>query len=66
MALALELPWEKWTDFLHPSQRSLVERTYAASARVAGLLARGRPSSRSIALCAWLARAVLPAFCGFR
>ncbi|MGZ5441494.1 MAG: 3'-5' exonuclease [Thermoanaerobaculia bacterium] len=26
---ALEAPWEKWTIFLHPAQRQLVERDYA-------------------------------------
>lgn len=25
---ALDYPWEKWTVFLHPAQRNLVERTY--------------------------------------
>jgi hypothetical protein len=25
---ALEFPWEKWTVFLHPDQRALVERTF--------------------------------------
>ncbi|MEI6064807.1 MAG: hypothetical protein WCQ26_09465, partial [Pseudanabaena sp. ELA748] len=31
---ALDYPWEKWTVFLHPSQRSLVERDYSGAARV--------------------------------
>jgi hypothetical protein len=26
---ALDFPWEKWTVFLHPEQRQLVERDYA-------------------------------------
>ena len=42
LALALDLPWEKWTVFLHPSQRSLVERTYAAPVRVAGSAGTGK------------------------
>ncbi len=33
---ALEYPWEKWLVFLHPSQRSLVEREYNGPARVSG------------------------------
>jgi mRNA-degrading endonuclease RelE of RelBE toxin-antitoxin system len=33
---ALEFPWEKWTVFLHPEQRDLVERDYAVTARVTG------------------------------
>jgi mRNA-degrading endonuclease RelE of RelBE toxin-antitoxin system len=30
---ALDYPWEKWSVFLHPSQRQLVERSYATGAR---------------------------------
>src|SRR5690606_11761978 len=26
---ALEYPWDKWTVFLHPQQRQLVERSYS-------------------------------------
>jgi mRNA-degrading endonuclease RelE of RelBE toxin-antitoxin system len=33
---ALEYPWEKWTVFLHPAQRQMVERDYAGPARVSG------------------------------
>src|SRR5262249_21863145 len=33
---ALEYPWEKWTIFLHPAQRELVERDFNGPARVAG------------------------------
>jgi hypothetical protein len=25
---ALTYPWEKWTIFLHPAQRQLIERDY--------------------------------------
>ena len=28
---ALDFPWEKWTVFLHPEQRQLVERDYTGS-----------------------------------
>ena len=39
---ALEYPWDKWTVFLHPSQRELVERNYAGPARVAGSAGTGK------------------------
>ena len=39
---ALEYPWEKWTVFLHPAQRQLVERDYGGPARVAGLAGTGK------------------------
>ncbi len=39
---ALEFPWEKWTVFLHPEQRELVERDYAGPARVSGSAGTGK------------------------
>ncbi|MGH7709290.1 MAG: UvrD-helicase domain-containing protein, partial [Vulcanimicrobiaceae bacterium] len=39
---ALEFPWDKWTVFLHPLQRSLVERDYSGPARVAGSAGTGK------------------------
>jgi mRNA-degrading endonuclease RelE of RelBE toxin-antitoxin system len=39
---ALDYPWEKWTVFLHPEQRDLVERDYAGSARVSGSAGTGK------------------------
>jgi hypothetical protein len=33
---AFDFPWEKWTVFLHPDQREMVERDYAGPARVSG------------------------------
>ncbi len=39
---ALEFPWEKWTIFLHPAQRELVERDYAGPARVSGSAGTGK------------------------
>ena len=39
---ALEYPWDKWTIFLHPAQRNLVERTYSGPARVAGSAGTGK------------------------
>ena len=42
LARALEYPWEKWTVFLHPAQRDLVERRYNGPARVAGSAGTGK------------------------
>lgn len=39
---ALEFPWEKWTVFLHPAQRNLVERDYAGPARISGSAGTGK------------------------
>jgi superfamily I DNA/RNA helicase len=39
---ALEAPWERWTVFLHPSQRQLVERSYGGPARVSGSAGTGK------------------------
>jgi hypothetical protein len=39
---ALEYPWEKWTVFLHPSQREIVERDFTGPARVAGSAGTGK------------------------
>jgi len=39
---ALDYPWEKWTVFLHPSQRSLVGRDYSGAARVSGSAGTGK------------------------
>ena len=42
LAAALEAPWEKWSVFLHPSQRAVVERSYGGPARVAGTAGTGK------------------------
>lgn len=42
LAAALDYPWEKWIVFLHPDQRTLVERDYAGPARVAGSAGTGK------------------------
>ena len=42
LARALEFPWEKWTIFLHPAQRELVERDFKGPARVAGSAGTGK------------------------
>ncbi|MDD4195346.1 MAG: UvrD-helicase domain-containing protein [Syntrophorhabdaceae bacterium] len=39
---ALEYPWEKWTIFLHPAQRQLIERDYNGPARVSGSAGTGK------------------------
>lgn len=39
---ALEAPWEKWSIFLHPAQRDLVERDFGGPARVAGSAGTGK------------------------
>jgi mRNA-degrading endonuclease RelE of RelBE toxin-antitoxin system len=39
---ALDAPWERWTVFLHPDQRQLVERDYSGPARVSGSAGTGK------------------------
>ena len=39
---ALAYPWDKWTLFLHPSQKQLVERDYNGAAKVAGSAGTGK------------------------
>jgi superfamily I DNA/RNA helicase len=39
---ALDYPWEKWTVFLHPDQREMVERDYTGPARVSGSAGTGK------------------------
>lgn len=39
---ALEFPWEKWTIFLHPTQRQFVEGDYKGPARVSGSAGTGK------------------------
>ena len=39
---ALNYPWEKWTVFLHPAQRQLVERDYNGPARISGSAGTGK------------------------
>lgn len=42
LSRALEYPWDKWTVFLHPSQRQMVERDYTGPARVSGSAGTGK------------------------
>src|SRR3546814_3569505 len=39
---ALPISWEKWTVFLHPEQRQLVECNYNGPARVSGSAGTGK------------------------
>ena len=39
---ALDFPWEKWTVFLHPVQRELVERKFNGPARISGSAGTGK------------------------
>jgi superfamily I DNA/RNA helicase len=39
---AMDFPWEKWTVFLHPAQREIVDRDYNGPARVAGSAGTGK------------------------
>jgi hypothetical protein len=39
---ALEYPWEKWTVFLHPEQRELVQRDFGGPVRVSGSAGTGK------------------------
>ncbi len=42
LELALEYPWEKWTVFLHPSQRNYAEKSYSGPARITGSAGTGK------------------------
>jgi superfamily I DNA/RNA helicase len=39
---ALDAPWDKWTIFLHPSQRELVTQDFSGPARVSGSAGTGK------------------------
>ena len=39
---ALDYPWERWSIFLHPAQRAIVERGYTGPARVSGSAGTGK------------------------
>ncbi len=42
LKMALEYPWDKWTIFLHPDQRELIEKKYGGPARVTGSAGTGK------------------------
>ena len=52
---ALEYPWDKWTVFLHPAQRDLVERRHGGPARVTGSAGTGK-TVVALHRAVWLAR----------
>lgn len=39
---ALNYPWEKWTIFLHPNQRQMVEKSYRGPVRISGSAGTGK------------------------
>lgn len=39
---ALDAPWEKWTVFLHPDQRKIVQQSFQGPARVSGTAGTGK------------------------
>ncbi|MBF0186080.1 MAG: UvrD-helicase domain-containing protein [Magnetococcales bacterium] len=39
---ALDYPWEKWTIFLHPAQKQVVEKRYGGPARISGSAGTGK------------------------
>ena len=39
---ALNYPWEKWTIFLHPAQRQVIEKDYNGTSRVSGSAGTGK------------------------
>lgn len=42
LARALDAPWEQWVVFLHPAQRTVVEKDYKGPARVSGSAGTGK------------------------
>jgi len=42
LARALDYPWDKWTVFLHPAQRRIVEKDYSGPVRVSGSAGTGK------------------------
>ena len=42
LARALDYPWDKWTIFLHPIQRRIVEKDYSGPVRVSGTAGTGK------------------------
>jgi len=60
---ALDYPWEKWTVFLHPAQRELVERNYNGPARVSGSAGTGKPLLPCIGRSIWHGQIQQPGYC---
>ena len=55
LAQALDYPWDRWTVFLHPTQRRLVEANYGGPFRVSGSAGTGK-SIVALHRAAYLAR----------
>jgi hypothetical protein len=52
---ALDFPWDQWIVFLHPTQRSVVEKSFSGPARVTGSAGTGK-SVVALHRAAWLAK----------
>jgi hypothetical protein len=53
---ALDYPWDRWSVFLHPEQRQIVEHNYSGPARVSGSAGTGK-TIVALHRAAYLARA---------
>ncbi|WP_430445312.1 3'-5' exonuclease [Sphingorhabdus contaminans] len=42
LRMALDFPWDKWSVFLHPSQREVVDADFSGPARVTGTAGTGK------------------------
>ena len=42
LSMALDYPWDKWTVFLHPVQRQIVEKDYNGPVRISGSAGTGK------------------------
>lgn len=42
MTFLVRYPWDRWTVFLHPAQRQLVQRDFNGPARVSGSAGTGK------------------------
>jgi hypothetical protein len=42
LRVALDYPWDKWSVFLHPSQRDVAEKSFSGPARVTGSAGTGK------------------------
>lgn len=60
---ALNYPWEKWTVFLHPAQRQVVEKDYSGPARVSGSAGTGKTIVALHGRSFWHVTTRMPGFC---
>src|SRR5690606_34532415 len=42
LARAMDFPWDKWSVFLHPTQKQWVERDYSGLVRISGSAGTGK------------------------